>query len=142
MAAVSAFGARVGLDLDKIFTQKINQAHHSVIGKFLDSLALRLGGSEHSAFLNVLCTAGLGTIIVYPLFLLGRRWAYDPPLFFTLALLIVICASILSFRYGKGRKIMRPLLAAAIVLSLPFGLLSLPLLHELTIYKKKNKSTC
>jgi hypothetical protein len=127
------------LDLDKIFTQKVDQAHHSVVGKFLDSLALRLGGPEHSAFLNVLCTAGLGTIIIFPLFMVGGIWVSSPPLFFTLALLFVICGSILSFKYGEGRKIMRPLLAAAIILSLPFGLLSLPLLHELTIYKKKNK---
>jgi hypothetical protein len=79
------------------------------------------------------------TIIIFPLFMVGGIWVSSPPLFFTLALLFVICGSILSFKYDEGRKIMRPLLAAAIILSLPFGLLSLPLLHELTIYKKKNK---
>lgn len=127
------------MDLEKIFTEKVKQAHHSAIGRFLDALALRLGGAEHAAFLNVLCTTGLGTIVIYPLFIVGGRWASSPPLFFTLALLFVICGSIFSFRYDRGRKIMRPLLAAAIVLSLPFGLLSLPLLHALTVYKRKNK---
>ncbi len=126
------------MDFDAFFTKKVNQAHGSSIGRFLDALALRLGGAEHAAFLNALCTAGLGAIIVFPLFIVGRRWAYEPPLFLTLALLFVICGSTLSFKYDKGRKIMRPLLAAAIIFSLPFGLLSLPLLHELSVYKKKN----
>jgi len=125
--------------LDKLLTEKIQQAYHSPTGKFLNALAVRLGGAEHAAFLNVLCTAGLGTIIIFPLFMVGGIWASSPPLLFTLALLFVICGSILSFRYNKGRKMMRPLLATAIILSLPFGLLSLPLLHSLSVYRKKNK---
>lgn len=126
------------MDFGKIFSEKVSAAHNSGFGKFLDAIALRLGGAEHAAFLNVLCTAGLGAVIVLPLLLVGKLLVFGPPLFYTLALLFIICGSIISYRYNKGRKIMQPLLAAAIVGSLPFGLLSLPLLHGLTSYKKKS----
>ena len=121
------------MDFDKLLVENVAKANKSSFGQFLSGISTKVGGPSVAALLNVLCTASLGIIISYPLFLLGGLWIAHPPIILTLSVLSIILASIASYRLGIGKKPMRHLLALAIFFSLPFGLLSLPLLHAISI---------
>jgi hypothetical protein len=120
------------LDLDRMLVREAARANNSVIGRPLAALAERIGGPSTAASLNILCTAFLGFTITYSIYALGGPWAALPTGAFTLLLISFISFAILSANSGAGRKAARKPLAFAIIFSLPFGLLSLPLLSSLS----------
>ena len=120
-----------------MLVEKVAQANNSFLGKHLNSLASKIGGPSRAAFLNILCTAILGFIITYSIYELGGIYASLPTAAFTAILLAFISISIISHNANKGKKLARKLLIFAIVFSLPFGLLSLPLLHRLSSIKSQ-----
>ena len=122
------------VDLDAMLVKKVNQARRTRIGKALDGFAHTVGGPGVAAGMNLVCTAALGFIITFPLYELGGPWAALPTGGFTLILLAIISLSILVDEFGSNplRKALRPLLVFAIMFSLPFGLLSIPLLNSIS----------
>ncbi|MBD3389485.1 hypothetical protein GF415_00835 [Candidatus Micrarchaeota archaeon] len=128
------------MDIDRVFRKQIRKAGRSFLGKKMNALARRIGGVELCALLNLVFTAALGFIITFPIYEVGGVYAAIPTGGFTLALLFLISlAMAVSLLSLKPLKIaVRPLLGFAIMFSLPFGLLSLPLLHSLS--KKEDGS--
>lgn len=116
----------------------MRRASRSFLGKKMNALACRIGGVEFCAFLNLVFTAALGFLITFPIYEVGGVYAAIPTGGFTLILLFLISlAMAVSFLSIKPLEIaVRPLLGFAIMFSLPFGLLSLPLLNSLS---KKEK---
>lgn len=125
------------MDLDKLLVKRVRQASGSFIGKRLLSLSDRIGGAYIPAALNLVFTAALGFIITFPIYELEGFWLALPTGAFTIILLISLSACILSSYFHMGRAHARKLLVFAILFSLPFGLLSLPLLHELSSEHKE-----
>lgn len=124
-----------------MLTERIAQAHHSFLGKWLLSVSERIGGPASLSFLNLICTAALGFAVTYPLYELGGIVAAFPTGAFTLALLAIIALSILNHLAGgplSGPN-MRKLLTFGILFSLPFGLLSLNLLHFMEAEEERNR---
>lgn len=120
------------MDLDKILVKRTAQAHKSFFGTRISTLSERIGGVSAAAALNLLFTGILGFIITFPIYEVGGFWLALPTGAFTVVLLFFISISMLSHHFHMGRKHARNLLVFAILFSLPFGLLSLPLLHELS----------
>ncbi|MBN2121572.1 hypothetical protein JW721_00735 [Candidatus Micrarchaeota archaeon] len=120
------------MDFDLLLSEKVSDASDSVPGRVLSALARKAGGERKLAFLNVLCTSLLGFVITYPIYLVGGILAALPTALFTAALVFSILLAILSVSVGRIRSVSSKLLVFAIVFSLPFGLLSLPLLKEIS----------
>ena len=122
------------MGIDRVFRKQVRKASRSFLGKKMNALALRVGGVELCAFLNLVFTAVLGFIITFPIYEVGGVYAAIPTGGFTLVLLFLISlAMAVSFLSIKSLEIaVRPLLGFAIMFSLPFGLLSLPLLNSLS----------
>ncbi|MCP4646551.1 MAG: hypothetical protein GY852_02300 [bacterium] len=125
------------MDLDKILVTRVRQASNSFVGKRVLKISEKIGGASAAAALNILFTGILGFIITFPIYELEGIWLALPTGIFTLILLLFLSISILSRELHIGNKYARGLLVFAILFSLPFGLLSLPLLHELSENKKK-----
>jgi len=120
-------------NLDSQLEKKIVQVKHSRVGKFLDSISHKTGGPATMACLNIACTAALGTIMTYPIYLAGGILAALPTGVFTTMLLTIIWMNIVHYKLGTHHKIrgLRKLLVIAILFTLPFGILSLPLLQTM-----------
>jgi len=131
----------MAIDLDAMLVKKINQARKTRIGKAVHEASEQIGGPPYAAALNFVCTGALGFIITFPIYELGGPWAALPTGGFTIILLAIIALSIIVNAAGTKpmRKVMRPMLIFAIMFSLPFGLLSIPLLNELSPPRKKVK---
>jgi hypothetical protein len=125
------------MDLDKILVTRVRQASNSFIGKRVLGLSEKIGGASAAAALNIIFTGILGFIITFPIYEVGGIWLALPTGIFTIILLLFLTISILSRKLHLGNKHARSLLVFAILFSLPFGLLSLPLLHRLSENKKK-----
>lgn len=128
-------------DLDLIIAEKIAQANKSAIGKIFNSFAVKTGGASTLAFLNIIGTATLGFIVTYPLYLVGGFYAALPTTLVTTLPILVIFIAIVTrrFRFLEIRPPMK-LLLLAIFFSLPFGILSLPLLHKISSARCKARS--
>ena len=124
------------LDFDKIFRKRVAQAHKSFLGKRIAAFSAKIGGVSAAAALNIVFTAILGFIITFPIYELEGFWLALPTGAFTIILVLFLLLGIISRELKIGRKHTRKLVAFAILFSLPFGILSLPLLHELS---KNNK---
>ncbi|NYZ77547.1 hypothetical protein H0O02_04520 [Candidatus Micrarchaeota archaeon] len=126
-------------DLDATLVEKIGQVNKSAIGRFLNSIASMIGGVYTLVCLNIICTAMLGFVVTYAVFLVeGFGVALLPALVTTIPI-AVIFTSMLNDRFGFfGMKMPRRLLLLAIFFSLPFGILSLPLLHKMSSGRAKN----
>jgi len=120
------------VDLDRILVKRAAQAHNSFLGKRITALSERIGGVSAAASLNILFTAALGFIITFPIYRVGGFWLALPTGAFTILLMLFLFLGILSYRFQLGKPYARKLLVFAILFSLPFGLLSLPLLQELS----------
>ncbi|MBD3398578.1 hypothetical protein GF412_05040 [Candidatus Micrarchaeota archaeon] len=120
------------MDLDRMLVKRVKQASGSFIGKRLLALTDRIGGAYIPAALNIIFTGALGFLITFPIYELEGFWLALPTGAFTIILLFSLATCIFSSRFNVGRKHARKLLVFAILFSLPFGLLSLPLLHELS----------
>lgn len=120
------------MNLDAHLGRKVSQVGNSAVGKALSALAFKLGGVRRLALLNMLCTASLGFIISFPIYSVGGTAAALPTASFTVLLLILIFFGIFSFHLKPLWKFSSKLLVFAILFSLPFGLLSLPLLQKLS----------
>ncbi len=125
------------VNLDKILVKRTAQAHKSFFGKRITALSERIGGVSAAAALNIVFTAALGFIITFPIYEVGGFWLALPTGAFTLLLMLLLSLGILSYRFQLEKPYARKLLVFAILFSLPFGLLSLPLLQELSTNKKE-----
>ena|GEM_PF-920470 len=124
----------MAIDLDAMLVKKVNQAKKTRIGKALNGFAHTIGGPSVAAGMNFVCTGALGFIITFPIYELAGPWAALPTGGFTIILLAIISLTIFVNEIGPNhlRKFMRPLLIFAIMFSLPFGLLSIPLLNSIS----------
>lgn len=125
------------MDIDMILSDKVADALHSTPGRVLSALAKKVGGARRLALINMLFTFSLGFLITYPIYLVGGILAALPTGLFTAALLFSILFAAISLHSQRMRRVSPKLLAFAIVFSLPFGLLSLPLLNELSYVRYK-----
>ena len=131
------------MDFDKTLREKVAQANNSSAGRVLDSVADRIGGVPHLAALNIICTAILGFVVTYPIYVVGGIIPALPTAIFTVILLILIGFSAVNHLLGfpfRGH-VPRKLLTFGILFSLPFGLLSLPLLHSMSGEKRRKTSS-
>ncbi|MCD4740646.1 hypothetical protein K8R43_05685 [archaeon] len=129
------------MKLDNILVKKVAGAKNSSIGRFLSSIILKGWGVTILACLNVLCTFTLGFMMTYPLYIMGGFWMALPTGLLTFALIIILSANILNNKLGWTQgSTLRKLLILAILLSLPFGLLSLPLLKNSSPSKYPDKN--
>ncbi|MCK4327078.1 MAG: hypothetical protein KAW41_01230 [Candidatus Diapherotrites archaeon] len=127
------------MEFKKLMKEKIARAKESRIAKFIISATPKKNGVYILALVNVVCTTLLGAVITYPLYkLLGIRGAL-PTTLLTAAVVVVILASLVNrwLDTGFGRKALKGLLPLAIFFSLPFGVLSLPLLRRIVVDKPK-----
>ena len=117
-----------------MLVKKVAGATKHPFGRALEKFAFKVGGPAIAATMNLLCTATLGIIITWPIYRLGGPWAALPTGGFTIILITIISvAMFVNVTSSKPlRKVVRPLLVFAIMFSLPFGLLSLPLLHSIS----------
>ncbi len=124
-----------------MLVSRVAQAKKSRIGRALDKFASQIGGPSAAAGLNLMCTAALGIIITWPIYEVGGFYAAIPTGGFTLILLSIISLAIIVNVTSSDalRKVTRPLLVFAIMFSLPFGLLSLSLLHSISQPHQHNK---
>jgi uncharacterized membrane protein YhaH (DUF805 family) len=120
------------LDFDALLSEKVRAASDSRIGRMLYSLSEMLGGVRRLAFLNVILTSSLGVAITLPIYSAGGPAAASPTAFFTLFLISLILLAVFSVHVKSLRRISSKALAFAIIFSLPFGLLSLPLLRKIS----------
>jgi len=122
------------LDPDAVLTEKVAKVNKSYLGRLLNSFASKIGGSSRLAGLNALGAIIVGAIVSYPIYLIGGYWLAMIPILFTLAVASSIFIPIVhhNFKIKYGRNAARGLLMFAIMFSLPFGILSLPLLHRMS----------
>ncbi len=113
--------------------EKTSEVNKSAVGKFLNSLAKRVGGTSRLAGINALCAAAVGVIVSYPVYVVGGFWAALAPVSLTLAVVlsILIPISYHNLGFSSGKRAVRTMLLFAIMFSLPFGILSLPLLYSM-----------
>ncbi len=117
--------------------KKIAGAKKSRVLKFIMSKLPKKSGACKLALVNVVCTTLLGAFITYSLYhTIGMSGAI-PAAALTAAVVAVILASLISLKLntGFGRKALKVLLPLAILFSLPFGVLSLPLLRKIEFGK-------
>jgi hypothetical protein len=120
------------LGFDEFLNRKIDEGRKTRAGRFLDSLS-RSGGVSRLALLNIILTATLGFIITYPLHATFGLHAALPTAIVTIIPITIIFICVLDHNLG-GRmngKTLRLSLLFAIFFSLPFGILSLPLLYSM-----------
>ncbi len=124
----------VRLDLDGFLVRKIREGRNTKAGKYLHSLSVRMGGVTRLAVLNIILTATLGFIIAYPLHITVGFHAAVLPAVVTIIPISVIFICILNYNIGSPvkEKTLRLPLMAAIFLSLPFSVFSLPLLYSMS----------
>ena len=122
------------MDLDEFLVKKIREGGKTRIGRFLRSLSLKIGGVTPLAALNIILTASLGFIIAYPLHVTLGFHAAILPAFITIVPISIIFICIVNYNMGNpvGEKTLRIPLMLAIVFSLPFSILSLPLLYTMS----------
>ncbi len=125
------------MDLDEFLVRKISEGRKTKIGKFLNALAEDAGGVSRLAFLNIILTASLGFIVTYPIFITFGVHASLPTAIVTMVPISIIFICILNHNFGGylSGKTLRLILLIAIFFSLPFSVLSLPLLYAMA--KKK-----
>ncbi|MFC2174847.1 hypothetical protein ACFLQ2_03160 [archaeon] len=119
----------------KLMKEKLAKAKQSWIIKWIRSVTPKKNGVYILALINVVCTTLLGAAITYPIYrVLGIRGAL-PTTLLTTAVVLVILAALINRRLGTpvGRKALKALLPLAIFFSLPFGVLSLPLLRRIVV---------
>jgi len=125
--------------------ENVEKTRQTAVGKFLDSITERTSGGSSLVALNFICTATLGFIMTYPLYLVGGIWAALPTGIFTLFILSIFGLCIFNSISGGALNgpVLRKLLSFGILFSLPFGLLSLPMLYKVSSLasgKQKNES--
>jgi len=126
-------------DLDAMLVKRIGQVNESAIGRLLNSLASMIGGIYSLACLNIVLTAMLGYLVTYIVFLIEGFYVALLPALVTIVPITVIFTSMINHRFCFfGMKMPRRLLLLAIFFSLPFGILSLPLLHSMSSGRAKN----
>ena len=131
-------------DFDAIIVKRVAQANKTMIGRLLNSLSSRIGGVLVLALLNIICTAILGAMVIYLAYHAGGVYAALPAILVTTIPIAVIFVTMVNHKLGVfGAKKPRKLLLLAIFFSLPFGILSLPLLHRMSSAhsKKLNKTS-
>ena len=119
----------------KLMKEELAKARQSRLIKWIQSVTPKKNGVYILAIINVVCTTLLGAAITYPLYkLLGIRGAL-PTGILTTVVVAVIFASLLNrwFNTNFARKGLKALLPLAIFFSLPFGVLSLPLLRRIVV---------
>ena len=112
--------------------KKVALLNNTLIGRFLFKISSNVRCVLVLACLNILCTAMLGFMMTYPLYIAGGVWPALPTTLLTILLVMILTASILSHRLEIKNPLQRTLLTFAILFSLPFGILSLPLLHRIS----------
>ena len=117
-----------------MLVENVEKTRKSAVGKFLDSITERTKGGSSLVALNFICTATLGSIMTYPLYLVGGIWAALPTGVFTLFILSIFGLCIFNSISGGAFNgpVLRKLLTFGILFSLPFGLLSLPMLYKIS----------
>lgn len=115
-------------------SKKIYDSRKSRIGKILNRFAAGVGGVSRLAVLNIFLTMLLGTIITIPIYLKFGLHASLPTAIITVVPVLVIAFTILDYNSGRHMpgEVMRFLLIGAIFFSLPFSVLSIPLLQEIS----------
>ncbi|MBU0636057.1 hypothetical protein KKE06_03455 [Candidatus Micrarchaeota archaeon] len=128
----------MNFDFDKELKKKIAQANQSIIGRFFSFLAAKIGGISVSAGLHLLFVLVGGILMTFPLFIAGGFWLALPTGAFTIILIALVLISIFSYwsKSSFARASVRKLLVFAMLFSLPFSLLSLPLLNAISQEKK------
>ncbi|MBN2477938.1 hypothetical protein JXB01_01475 [Candidatus Micrarchaeota archaeon] len=121
----------MSFDFDAMLVKKVSEANNTRVGRFLLSLS-RSGGITLLTVLHILCTSALGIAVTYPIYLFGGVWAALPTGLFTIFVVSLILVSFVSYRLGIRNSIQRKMIIFAVLFSLPFGLLSMPLLYALS----------
>ena len=108
------------MDLDAIVIEKTAEVNKSKVGKFLNSLAKKIGGISRLAGINALCAAVVGVVVSYPVYVVGGFWAALAPAALTLAVVlsILIPISCHNLRFTSGKRTARTMLLFAIIFSL------------------------
>jgi hypothetical protein len=128
------------MDFDLLLSEKVSDASDSAPGRVLSALARKVGGVRRLALLNMLLTSALGFAISYPIYLVGGILAALPTALFTFVLVFSILLGALSVSFRGLRRVSSKLLIFAIIFSLPFGLLSLPLLKEISYVRYRMRA--
>lgn len=115
-------------------SRKIHDSSKSRAGKILNRVAAKIGGVSELAVLNIFLTALLGTIITIPIYLAAGFHASLPTAVITIVPVLVIAFTIVDYNSGRHMPggAMRLLLIGAIFFSLPFSILSIPLLQAIS----------
>ena len=119
---------------DDLLTKKFAELNRTPTGRFFSSLSSRVRCVTALAGLNILGTAMLGFLMTYPLYLAGGFWAALPTTIVTVLLTALLSISIFNHWLGEPLpgSTTRQLLVFAILFSMPCGMLSLPLLHNMS----------
>jgi len=120
--------------MDEYMSRKIYGSRKSRAGKMLNKVAAKVGGISRLAVLNIFLTVLLGTIITIPIYLAAGIHASLPTAIVTIVPVLVIAFTILDYNSGRHMpgEFMRLLLIVAIFFSLPFSILSIPLLQAIS----------
>ena len=127
------------MNLDNLLIKSVTRARKSFIGKRLFSFSSKIGSPSTLAVMNIVLTAILGFIVTYPIYLVGGFWAALPTGLFTILVVSTLSISFISERMGYRSHFQRKLLVFSIVFSMPFGVLSIPLLHKISENKKEKE---
>jgi len=120
------------MNLDNLLIKSVTRARKSFIGKHLFSFSSKIGNVSTLAFLNIIFTTLLGFIVTYPLYLVGGFWVALPTGLFTIIVVSSLFIILISYRIGHRSHLQRKFLALSIIFSMPFGVLSIPLLHKIS----------
>jgi hypothetical protein len=125
---------RVFMNWDSELKKKVKKAGDSGLGQFFLRLSSRIGGIPILSAIHIGFVALVGFITSYPLFLAGGFWLALPTTAFTILIagIVFFCLFSYSFRLFIGNHWLHKTLVFAMLFSLPFSLLSLPLLHGLS----------
>ncbi len=121
------------MKLKAYMNKKISKAKTSRVLKLIMSKIPKKSGVYKLALINVVCTTLLGVVITYSLYhTIGIESALSTVVF-TAAIVGVILAALINIKLNTkfGRNVLKVLLPLAILFSLPFGVLSLPLLQKI-----------